>query len=501
MADVSPGGARLRRTGEPGDTLTTECLKALVDVARTVNEGITRLDRVAEVTVRAATLVGDAATMWIQPVGRAAPHCTAAASRDATAQPPAAGEADLFADDGLVEAVIESGAAAVLDAREIGGYLDSMRQALGPWAAGRPLTGAVIVPMRSKGLSSGVLAVGRDSTATHFTTAQVDFLEALAEVTAATLGTCHVLHGSALAVDEMRQQAELVDHVSDTVVAWDNEGRISTWNVAAEKVYGYTAAETIGCDAHALLDTRFLEPGAEPKTYAELVPLLAKTGSWRGELRQRGSDGTQVELLCSLTVLPGPPDAQIPSAVALGQDVTKQRGEQRQALNDPLTGLPNRRYLLRHLADVLARQRSSDEAIAVLFLDLDGFKLVNDTMGHAAGDEVLRVIAGRLTEALRRDDIVARLGGDEFVVVCRSVTDSAEAVKVANRLIDSAGQPIPIDNDHACVLPSIGIAVVGGDFAALDPELSPMDLLRRADAAMYTAKRNKGGGPVLADPM
>ena len=497
MADVSLGGARPPRTGEVGDTLTAECLRALVDVARTVSDGRTRPDRVAEVAVQAATLVGDAAAMWVQPVGRSELHCLAAASRDQTALP--AAEADLFGGDGLIEAVTESGTLAVLDAREVQGFLDSMRRALGPWADERAITGAVIVPMRSKGLAGGVLAVGRDTGTAHFTVAQIDFLGALAEVTAATLGTCHVLHGSALAVDEMRQQAELIDHVSDAVVAWDNEGRIITWNTAAENVYGYSAAETIGCDAHALLDTRFLDPGAEAMTYAELVPELAKAGSWRGELRQRRIDGTEVELLCSLTVLPGPPDARIPSAVALSQDVTKQRGEERRALNDALTGLPNRRYLLRHLAEVLARPQPYDEAIAVLFLDLDGFKLVNDTMGHAAGDEVLRVIAARLTEALRRDDIIARLGGDEFVVVCRSVTDSEEAMKVAHRLIDSAGRPIPIGAEHARVVPSIGIVVVGGQAAPVEPGLSPMDVLRRADAAMYTAKRNKHGGPVLAD--
>jgi diguanylate cyclase (GGDEF)-like protein len=136
--------------------------------------------------------------------------------------------------------------------------------------------------------------------------------------------------------------------------------------------------------------------------------------------------------------------------------------------------------------------------VAVLFLDLDGFKTVNDTMGHAAGDEVLRVVSGRLIDTLRRDDIVARLGGDEFVVVCRSVSDRFEAVKVANRLIASAAEPIPIGDDHAHVVASIGIVVLGVEPTYAGTDMSPMGILRRADAAMYTAKRNQLG-PVIAD--
>jgi diguanylate cyclase (GGDEF)-like protein/PAS domain S-box-containing protein len=496
VAEVFSGGGSAAGVAtvarrDPAGARTAACLRALVDVARLVNDGVTRWDRVAEVAVRSAVLVGDAAAMWAQPVGTGTLRCIAASHHD-----PAGAEPDPFGHDGLIEAVTDSGTPAVLDGREAGGYPDSISAALGPWAGGRSLAGVAIVPMRSKGLSRGFLVAARDAAAAPFGADEIEFLEALAEVTAVTLGTCHVLHGSALAVDEMRQQAELVDHVSDAVVAWDNEGRIITWNAAAENVYGYSAAETIGCDAHALLATRFLEPGAEPRTYAELVPELAATGTWRGELRQRRIDGAEVELLCSLTVLPGPPDARIPSAVALSQDVTRQRGEERRALNDALTGLPNRRFLLRHLKEALARPSDPDGVLSVLFLDLDGFKLVNDTMGHAAGDEVLRVVASRLTEALRRDDVIARLGGDEFVVVCRNVTDRDEAMKVAGRLIASAGRPIPIGDEHARVVPSIGIVVLGGPADPVDPDLSPMDVLRRADAAMYEAKRSRCGAVI-----
>jgi diguanylate cyclase (GGDEF)-like protein/PAS domain S-box-containing protein len=483
----------------PEMSQATRFLRALVTIARLVNDGVTRWDRVADVAAQAAVLVADVATVWAQPVDVNSLLRIAAAHRDPAATPPARAEdaPDLYGRDGLIEAVIESGSVAVLDAQDVQDYADSLTVMLGPGVADGRIAGAVVLPMRAKGLAGGVLAAGRDAGAPAITAAQIDFLEALAEITAATLGTCHVVHGSALAVEEMRQQAELVDHVSDAVVAWDSHSRIITWNAAAEDVYGYSAAETLGCDAHVLLDTRFIGPGEEMRTYAELVPELIETGSWRGELRQRRIDGAEVEMLCSLTVLPGNSDVRTPSAVAISQNVTKERGEERLALNDALTGLPNRRFLLRHLAEVIARPPTG-EMVAVLFLDLDGFKTVNDTMGHAAGDEVLRVVSGRLIDTLRRDDIVARLGGDEFVVVCRSVSDRFEAVKVANRLIASAAEPIPIGDDHAHVVASIGIVVLGVEPTYAGTDMSPMGILRRADAAMYTAKRNQLG-PVIAD--
>jgi diguanylate cyclase (GGDEF)-like protein len=145
-----------------------------------------------------------------------------------------------------------------------------------------------------------------------------------------------------------------------------------------------------------------------------------------------------------------------------------------------LTGLPNRRYLLDYLGAALIRGAHRTEPLAVLFLDLDGFKQVNDTLGHDAGDEVLCVTAQRLIGALRRHDVVARLGGDEFVVVAEEVGDRDKAEDVARRLIESAGQPIDVgDGRTATVVPSIGVTLVSPDRAG---SLSRDDLIREADA-------------------
>jgi diguanylate cyclase (GGDEF)-like protein len=165
----------------------------------------------------------------------------------------------------------------------------------------------------------------------------------------------------------------------------------------------------------------------------------------------------------------------------------------RQARHDVLTGLPNRAALTEILGTALARGRLTGRDVAVLFVDLDGFKLVNDGLGHAAGDELLLRAAERIRGATRDDDVVARLGGDEFVVVCWDVDTVDTATAVARRIVAQIEKPFRIGSQDAVVSASIGIAVAGAD--AIDPE----DLLRRADLAMYEAKATGRGRFVLFD--
>ena len=176
--------------------------------------------------------------------------------------------------------------------------------------------------------------------------------------------------------------------------------------------------------------------------------------------------------------------------VATGVDVTEQRRNQEHLLQlattDSLTGLVNRttfQDVLSHALDGRTRHGA-----ALLFCDLDGFKGVNDSMGHATGDELLVAVAKRLRRQVRTNDVVARLGGDEFVVVAEGAGDFPHAVRaLAHRLIDAVGEPIPIDEVPATVLGSIGVAIAEG------ADTDPIDLLRAADAAMYTAKRSRAG--------
>jgi diguanylate cyclase (GGDEF)-like protein len=168
----------------------------------------------------------------------------------------------------------------------------------------------------------------------------------------------------------------------------------------------------------------------------------------------------------------------------------------RRALYDPLTGLPNRILLQEHLTTALARARRSGERVAVLFLDLDRFKSVNDGYGHAVGDRLLIAVADRLRDAVRGQDLLARLGGDEFVVVCESATQSSDAVAVAERLLGSLSRRFNLKGHELTVSTSIGIA-----FSETSPKRhqTAETLLQDADAAMYRAKARGPGGHATFD--
>jgi diguanylate cyclase (GGDEF)-like protein/PAS domain S-box-containing protein len=161
------------------------------------------------------------------------------------------------------------------------------------------------------------------------------------------------------------------------------------------------------------------------------------------------------------------------------------------ALHDPLTDLPNRKLALERLSAALRRRREDGQTVAVMLLDLDGFKAVNDTLGHAAGDELLVTLASRLRDAVRPEDTVARLGGDEFIVICHELDGTAGAVVVAERLCRAVSRPVLLDSQERQVSASVGIALAAG------PDDGPQALLRQSDAAMYSVKRCGRGGYAL----
>ena len=168
------------------------------------------------------------------------------------------------------------------------------------------------------------------------------------------------------------------------------------------------------------------------------------------------------------------------------RDVTSLKAQEAllsfQALHDPLTGLGNRSSLLVALEDAIAQARAGTEGLAVLYVDLDRFKTVNDSFGHPAGDRVLVTLAARLAEGVRPSDHVGRIGGDEFAAVLPSVRDEDGALQVAHRLLDELGTPVPLDDGPLVTTASIGVV-----FSA-DGHETPTELLRRADVAMYQAK-------------
>jgi len=165
------------------------------------------------------------------------------------------------------------------------------------------------------------------------------------------------------------------------------------------------------------------------------------------------------------------------------------------AVTDPLTGLPNRRLFTDRVNHALARRGRSPLGVGVLFLDLDGFKLVNDSLGHAAGDEVLAAVGTRLRSSMRTTDTVARLGGDEFAILVEDVEEDGEAVAAAERVIAALSQPLALPGREVSVRASIGVAVDRGQ-----PGVSAAELLRNADTAMYQSKATSRGRFALFEP-
>ncbi|MGY4517335.1 EAL domain-containing protein [Lysobacter sp. HA18] len=167
---------------------------------------------------------------------------------------------------------------------------------------------------------------------------------------------------------------------------------------------------------------------------------------------------------------------------------------QHEVLHDPLTGLPNRAYLRDHLARAMATQvRDSSQRFAVLFLDLDRFKIINDSVGHAVGDELLKIVAQRFSDCLRPPDVVARLGGDEFAVIMHGIDGNEAPVRLAQRLIEALREPVRVADKELFSGVSVGIAVSSEAYT------SPEELLRDADIAMYRVKEKARGGFELFD--
>ncbi len=162
------------------------------------------------------------------------------------------------------------------------------------------------------------------------------------------------------------------------------------------------------------------------------------------------------------------------------------------ARHDPLTGLDNRVALFAELETSIERARKSDTVLGVMFLDLDRFKVINDSMGHDAGDELLRIVATRLRAAVRGSDVVARFGGDEFVVICRDLLSEKSVIAVAETILRSFTEPVSLYGGAQVVSTSIGVAI-----ARPDDKRRPEDLVRDADAAMYKAKRSRSGYAVF----
>lgn len=360
------------------------------------------------------------------------------------------------------------------------------------WMRAARLTAYALFPVvGGHRLLGGMVLLWTDRCAVAIGAEDLSYARTLARLAGVTMFNARVLADSALGMEELRQHAELIEHMSDAVISCDADGAVISWNAGAERVYGYNFAEAAGCDLFALLCTEFYTTDDTPVPREEVLAAAA-LGGWQGESRERRSDGVQLITMASLTGRLDR-DGRL-MLILVNRDITAQRREEHEALHDPLTGLPNRRMLTMRLYDAYARACRNHMPLAVLFIDLDGFKPINDTYGHAAGDEVLKAVAVRLLAVVRQTDTVARLGGDEFVVVLQETGSRSSVIEVTNRILESVAEPVEVGSTSVVVRASIGIA------HAVEPsnEESAEDLLDAADLAMYEAKRAKRG-MVFAD--
>ena len=283
-------------------------------------------------------------------------------------------------------------------------------------------------------------------------------------------------------VDQRDFVSAILDAVGAIVIVVDAHGRLARYNAAASIVSGYSNAEI---DAHGSLD--FLVPADQRQDVIEVLEALEPGADVnRRDNEWVRKDGTRRHIAWANTAV-FDRDGHIRYTIATGIDITDRKNLELElahlSLHDALTGLPNRRLLMDRLEHVL-QSRRRDEA-SVLYLDIDDFKVVNDQLGHGVGDEVLNVVAERLTKVIRPGDTVARLSGDEFAIVLEDATDGNAPNLVATRLLEAVARPIDIHDHRLSLTLSVGIALASGT-------LSADDLLRNADFAMYRAKAAGG---------
>jgi diguanylate cyclase (GGDEF)-like protein/PAS domain S-box-containing protein len=274
--------------------------------------------------------------------------------------------------------------------------------------------------------------------------------------------------------------ASVYTHTDDGITITDANGTILTINPAFTQITGYAAEEVIGKNPRILKSNR-----QDKAFYAAMWHNITTKGRWVGEIWNRRKNGEIYPERMAITVVRDSAGAPL-RYVAVFNDISdlwrKDEHIRHLAFHDALTDLPNRALLIERLDHQIAMSVREHRGLAVMFLDLDGFKLVNDTLGHDVGDEVLKAVTQKLLALVRQTDTVARLGGDEFVIMLDNPANRDEVVHIVNRIVATINEPISVCGMAAHVGTSIGIAMFPADGN------TPSELIKSADTAMYAAK-------------
>jgi diguanylate cyclase (GGDEF)-like protein/PAS domain S-box-containing protein len=266
----------------------------------------------------------------------------------------------------------------------------------------------------------------------------------------------------------------------EAMIITDASNRILAANREFTKLTGYSEEEAIG------RNPRFLSSGESPREiYDEMWQSLAETDHWQGELSDRRKSGETYPKRLSISVVRDA-DGNIVNYIGSFEDITERKAAEDNmrylAHHDALTSLPNRFSLYERMDQLIAFARRFGTSVAVMLIDLDGFKTINDIFGHNTGDQLLIQVAKRLQQSVRDSDIVARLGGDEFVVVLSGLEKTADVAMIANKILEQVVAPYTVAGNELRTSPSIGICFYTGDAADAN------ELIKYADIAMYQAK-------------
>lgn len=285
--------------------------------------------------------------------------------------------------------------------------------------------------------------------------------------------------------ETIKQRAKAFDYLFDAVVVTDLEGIITDWNKGSETLYGYTKDEAIGRHVNILH-----VPEDSEHITAKVIAAVLQDGYWSGEIRMLRKDG-HIGWIESMCVPVFDDYGQMNGALGINRDITERKKEADRlnhlAYYDQLTNIPNRYLLLDRITHLIAQSDRNEKSFALFFIDIDNFKHINDTKGHAFGDQILVETANRLKEFIRNSDTAARMGGDEFVLLLENVANAQDATAVAIKLLQTLNQSYLSGNESFEFTCSVGISIYPHNGTTQDA------LLAYADKAMYEAKHKKRG--------
>ena len=280
-----------------------------------------------------------------------------------------------------------------------------------------------------------------------------------------------------------RQIGQFLGHTAEAILITDARSRIVYVNRSFSRITGYTLKEVAG------RTPRVLHSGRQSTNfYARMWKCIKATGQWQGEIWNRRKDGEIYPEWLSISAVRSA-TGRVEHYLAIFSDITLRKREERElydlATHDALTGLANRSFFSERFRHAMVRARRANHLVALLYMDLDGFKPVNDALGHKRGDRLLQTVARRLTRSVREEDTVARLGGDEFAVILEQLAKPQDAAASAKKLLRALARPYRLDRHTARITASIGITIYPLDGEEVET------LVHRADGAMYRAKSER----------